>query len=336
MLQSKSGTFTCTQLSVPDAAIKLWRSLQRNDGRLPDLDQVGTGEVVGGHLRVKFVRDSEGQVFACEVADVLNGRIWEAGFARIAKTMWCTFWRDVSPSPNEPEEWRAASAGLILAPHAPRYEPTFEAVAAAQAAAGGLVLGENLATRAAADDELEYWRDLARSQASVIGQLRTAPTWPSRETEGQDVAQRPAAERAWTLKDLGAWAAVNSERIVVLPRAIAAARKAPYEDAATVFAALEVLAGTYREVKAGNAPRDKARTELEALGVSMGGSVDPAYAGDEYFVRWSGRRRFLDQHLKKGTSRDPRFALRIYYTWDDELSVCVVGSLPFHLSNSLS
>lgn len=335
MLQSKSRTFSSPHIPIPEATVRLWRALQHDDGHLPDLDQFGTGEVVGGHLRVKFVRDADGQVFACEVADVFHGRIWEAGFARTAQAQWCTFWRDVATSPAEPEAWRAAAADLPLAPHSPRYEPTFEALVAAHAATGGIVLGENVATRAAADDDLAYWRDLARSQASVIGHLAST-RWPAREDAPCAVTQASSPERVWRLKDLGEWAALNSERIVILPRAISAARKAVYEDEATIFAALEVLAGSYREVKASEAPRDKARAELEALGISMGGSVDPAYAGDDYFVRWSGRKRFLDQHLKKGTSRDPRFALRIYYTWDEELGVCVVGWLPSHLSNSLT
>lgn len=335
MLQTKSRTFSSPHIPIPEAVVKMWRALQQDDGHLPDLDQFGTGEVVGGHLRVKFVRDADGQLFACEVADVLNGRIWEAGFARTAQAQWCTFWRDLAASPAEPEGWSAAAAGLSLAEHTPRYEPTFTALAAAQAATGGIVLGENVLTRAAADDDLAYWRDLARSQASVIGHL-TAARWADPDDAPGAVTPAPSPARAWRLKDLGEWAALNSDRIVILPRAISAARKANYVDESTVFAALEVLAGPYREVKASEAPRDTARAELEALGITMGGSVDPAYAGDEYFVRWSGRKRFLDQHLKKGTSRDPRYSLRIYYTWDDELGVCVVGWLPTHLSNSLT
>lgn len=334
MLQTKSKTFSSSDIPIPEAALKMWRALQQDDGHLPDLDQFGTGEVVGGHLRVKFVRDSDGQLFACEVADVLHGRIWEAGFARTAQAQWCTFWRDLSSSPSEPEAWRAATAQLSLAAHTPRYEPTFEGVAAAQAASGGIVLGENVLTRAATDDDLAYWRDLARSQASLIGHLTTRA--PVRDDVTGPAAEAPQPGRDWRLKELGEWAALNSERIVILPRAIAAARKSVYEDEACVFAALEVLAGPYREVKASQAPREKARSELATLGISMGGSVDPAYAGDEYYVRWSGRRRFLDQHLKKGTSRDPRFSLRIYYTWDDELGKCVVGWLPTHLTNSLT
>lgn len=336
MLQAKSKTFSSSQLSVPEATARIWRALQHADGHLPDLDQFGAGEVVGGHLRVRFVRDEAGKVFACEVADTLQDRVWEAGFAQTADAEWRTFWRDFASSPTEPEEWRAATGDLSLTPHTPRFDPTFLAIFAAHAATGGIVLGDNVMTRAAVDDDLAYWRDLARTQASLIGRLTAKTTWSAGDHQVDSAPAASGTERAWRLQELGEWAAINSDRIVILPRAISAARKAIYQDHSTVFAALNVLAGSYRDVKAGRAPRDKARDDLELLGITMGGSVDPANAGDEYFVRWSGRRRFLDQHLKKGTSRDPRFALRIYYTWDEELGVCVVGWLPSHLSNSMS
>lgn len=144
---------------------------------------------------------------------------------------------------------------------------------------------------------------------------------------------------SWELRDLDDWAAVNSDRIIVLPRAIAAAKRSEYASPELAFAALELLAGTYRQVKIGEAPRERLLQELRTLGLDIGGSVDPSRAGaegDEYFVRWRGRRRFLDQHLGKGVSRDPRFTLRVYFTWDDEDGVVVVGWLPSHLSNSLT
>ena len=54
--------------------------------------------------------------------------------------------------------------------------------------------------------------------------------------------------------------------------------------------------------------------------------------GEEYYINYNGQRKKLDRHLRKGTGRDPRECLRIYYFWDDERSVVVVGSLPYHLS----
>jgi len=42
----------------------------------------------------------------------------------------------------------------------------------------------------------------------------------------------------------------------------------------------------------------------------------------------------MDRHLVKGTSRDPRFCMRIYFFWDDEENVVVVGHLPGHLTTA--
>jgi hypothetical protein len=39
----------------------------------------------------------------------------------------------------------------------------------------------------------------------------------------------------------------------------------------------------------------------------------------------------LEFHLKKGSDRDERFSLRIYFFWDGDSKRVVVGSLPGHL-----
>ena len=84
MLHTTARTFRAPEIQLPDSVQQLWRTLQAADGHLPDLDQFGAGEVTGGHLRVRFVRDSEDQLFACEVTDLIHARWWEAGFARLA------------------------------------------------------------------------------------------------------------------------------------------------------------------------------------------------------------------------------------------------------------
>jgi hypothetical protein len=44
----------------------------------------------------------------------------------------------------------------------------------------------------------------------------------------------------------------------------------------------------------------------------------------------------LDVHLKKGTSRESRHCLRIYFFWDEDSDQVVVGHLPDHLTNDLT
>ena len=80
--------------------------------------------------------------------------------------------------------------------------------------------------------------------------------------------------------------------------------------------------------------REDFQKSLESLNLECSPSIakDRAGAhGDEYFVIHRGRKCLLENHIKKGTSREPRKCLRIYFFWDAEEQVVVVGSLPGHL-----
>ena len=41
--------------------------------------------------------------------------------------------------------------------------------------------------------------------------------------------------------------------------------------------------------------------------------------------------QLLGPHLKYGTTKDDRFCMRIYFLWDDDRQLVVIGSLPAHL-----
>ena len=58
--------------------------------------------------------------------------------------------------------------------------------------------------------------------------------------------------------------------------------------------------------------------------------------GDEYYVKYGGRRVFLDRHLKKGQAREPRHCFRLYFFWDDDSEQVVVGWLPSHLDSRIT
>lgn len=156
--------------------------------------------------------------------------------------------------------------------------------------------------------------------------------------EGQ-VGVEHEAPRPWKLSELAEWAEENADRILIMPRAIAECKKSEYANAALFYECLELLAETYRLVKLGLMARETLKEQAVKLGLEIGGSVEPSRAGscgDEYFVRYGGRRRFLDQHLASGSSRQGRFCLRVYFFWDEELKRVVVGSAPGHLSNRFS
>jgi hypothetical protein len=67
-----------------------------------------------------------------------------------------------------------------------------------------------------------------------------------------------------------------------------------------------------------------------------GSGIRAGEQGEEYFVKFGGRRVFLDRHLKKGSSRDPRYAFRLYFFWDEENDQVVVGWLPSHLDSRIT
>jgi len=321
---------------VQSFAASLWRYLLAQDDQLPDHPAEGLGEAVGNHLVVRWARCADGPVFAVEVIDRRAGCTWEAGASHTGHPCPAGFWRRVHGGPEgAPDGWRAATRDFPLTALACIRQPTFLSVATAIAGPSAPLILDNEHALANLRDDVAYWRGLARAGAPrSIRPYASASDEASPEQQPQDPLQ-PWAE--WKLGDMQEFAALHAPTLVVLPRAISAARKSVYSDPPLVYAALHLLAETYRKVKLGQEDRLTLKAACEALGLSIGGSVDPSNAGeqgDEYFVRWAGRRLFLDQHLAKGSSRDPRFALRIYFHWLQDEQRVLVGWLPSHLSNS--
>ena len=123
-------------------------------------------------------------------------------------------------------------------------------------------------------------------------------------------------------------------RIEMSTRAKRSLKKAEYSDITLVCKALELLATDYYDMRLGNGSQEY-NNKREYLNLEDAPSISDISAGEqgeEYYINYNGQRKKLDRHLRKGTGRDPRECLRIYYFWDDERSVVVVGSLPYHLS----
>jgi hypothetical protein len=61
--------------------------------------------------------------------------------------------------------------------------------------------------------------------------------------------------------------------------------------------------------------------------------------GEEYYVNHpflAGKRVFLEDHLRRGADRDPRNTLRVYFAWDRQEQLVIVGWLPSHLTTRSS
>lgn len=127
-------------------------------------------------------------------------------------------------------------------------------------------------------------------------------------------------------------------RLVLHSRSLRGLKDARYEDVALVYKSLLLLAEEYRDQCLGrDGSKSAFEKKLQELGLRFDKSISKTRAGeqgDEYFVRFptaSGPKRFLEWHLRKGSTKDDRLCLAIYFFWDDDTQQVVVGWLPSHL-----
>lgn len=129
------------------------------------------------------------------------------------------------------------------------------------------------------------------------------------------------------------------DKLQLHARAIRSLKSACYEDTELVYKCLKLLATSYYDYRTGLITNDefmKACKEVDS-GLDERGAITDVAAGmegDTYFVQYRGKKRKLDRHLTKGNSKDRRRCLRIYYFWDEQDQVIVIGDLPYHLDTS--
>lgn len=140
------------------------------------------------------------------------------------------------------------------------------------------------------------------------------------------------------------WAASHlTGRLVFHPRALRGLKDGQFEDAALVGRTLLLLANEFRDRERGIPGADRAfDAAVKDLGLRFGRSIASGRAGEEgdtYFVRYpvgGEGNRFLEWHLRKGSGKDQRYCLAIYFFWDEETHQVVVGWLPSHLDNRMT
>lgn len=238
---------------------------------------------------------------------------------------------------NPPLAWVLIADALCLGSLLqPRIDPDFAVLLACMTSGGPPTISyEDHDARSGLAADVLHLRQIVDRQAAQLRKLQIAAT--ARSGEPTPAVAAEPFERQWRLVDLAEWADLHADSITILPRAIAEAKKSDLENQQLAFDALALLANTYRLVKLSELPREDFKTRADQLGLSIGGAISfPGAHGDAYFVQHSGRRRLLDQHLGRGTSRDSRFSLRIYYFWDEDTKRPVVGWLPSHLPNSMT
>lgn len=128
-------------------------------------------------------------------------------------------------------------------------------------------------------------------------------------------------------------------RIFLHGRAVRALKEAVYDNPELVFKCVMLLGTTYYQMRIGTISRSEFDKQCEELGVEETGAIADIAAGelgDTYFVSYHGTKVKLDRHLRRGTSRDPKYCMRIYFFWCEEESQVVIGSLPQHLTIRIS
>jgi hypothetical protein len=314
-----------------------WAHLRETHPELPAhlVDGLQTLRLANATLRVAH-RAHDG-FLALEMVKLQAGDAWEFFALKLPDDSGRLGWRrQGNHADREPGCFAAAAAHLKIEGDAyARADVTFLGLVGAFSASGPVqVDARDLAEREALQEEVDHLQQLTRDQAKA---LRLANSIIAAKSQG--AGDEPAPARVWAMADLPEWAAENADRILILPRVIAEAKRSAYRDPDRFYAALDLLAVTYPAVKSSMLPREELKRKADEIGIFIGGSVDPSRAGaegDQYFVRYNRRKVFLDQHVGAGTSRDTRFAMRLYWFWDETTQRVVVGGGPSHLDNSLT
>lgn len=136
------------------------------------------------------------------------------------------------------------------------------------------------------------------------------------------------------------WQQHVAGQLWIAPRAISAASKSQYKEPSLVYEALLLLANEYRQMRihGGDEYRESYEDGLKRLKLNQARSIAESRVGeqgDEYYVNHPfqpGKKVFLEEHLRRGNDRDQRNTLRIYFAWEQQEQVVIVGWLPGHLT----
>lgn len=127
--------------------------------------------------------------------------------------------------------------------------------------------------------------------------------------------------------------------VELMGKAFQGVRKCEFHDPQFIYRSLLLLRDYYvpMRIEGSLDRRDAYQQALRDLQLEESPTGDGIkFASDLYSVQYGSSRRALDRHLKGSDSRDRRFGFRLYFFWDDEEQVAVVGWLPSHLDNRAS
>ena len=174
------------------------------------------------------------------------------------------------------------------------------------------------AERARAD--VDYWKE----EFFELQKVRTAPS-------SSEFIPEPAPTRV--AEALARVEQAHPERISIKLNSVSD-KASPFLDAEAVYKALVFLATTYVAARSGRHPcQDLDAACREASGFLYKPGQSPVTVGryrHDYETTWQGQRVPLEEHLAKGTGRDPRHAIRVGFFFDRRQNRVVVGYIGQH------
>lgn len=145
-----------------------------------------------------------------------------------------------------------------------------------------------------------------------------------------------------TLDGFEAWCSEHlAGRVELHSRAYQGVKKSLYHDHTLLYRSLLALRDGYVPMRrqGGEQRKEAFERALRDLGLEDGWAFKGSRwmeQGDTYLVQWGGKTCALERHLVRGVSMDPRHCFRLYYFWDAESQVVVVGWMPSHLDTRVS
>lgn len=140
--------------------------------------------------------------------------------------------------------------------------------------------------------------------------------------------------------EMSTWAEIYlPNKLILLPRAVHSLDKAQYRSPELVYKALLLLAFEYRNSRMGISDDKPFKAKCQELGLELRGAVTQSNASENYYVNYpigSSNQALLKFQIQKGVSRQKRYCLRIYFFWDENAKLVVVGDLPAHLNTRIS
>jgi len=189
--------------------------------------------------------------------------------------------------------------------------------------------------RANAIERATEYEQLALNRAARIHALEKSVKRDQSVADGKSETPIPG-----TFDGFEEWCKTHLSGTVELTnRAFQGIRKCDFHDPSFIYKSLLVLRDQYVPMRVEGTPELRAAyldklNELKLEESLTGDGIN--YNESVYTVQWGSTRRALDRHLKGRNARDTRYGFRLYFFWDEESRIVVVGSLPNHLNNRMT